>query len=61
MDFAIVREATDTMYDPSQPPYIEHDASVTLMTMFVESFWAKSISAYDLLAGSGVSRTFVGR
>ena len=49
VDVAIVREAVDTMYDPSQPPYIEHEASVALMTAFVESFWAKSISVYDLL------------
>lgn len=49
IEVAVTREATDTMYEPSQPPYCSHDMSVDLMTQYVEKWWGKSVSAYDFL------------
>eukprot|EP01116_Phalansterium_solitarium_P020829 TRINITY_DN6272_c0_g1_i4.p1 TRINITY_DN6272_c0_g1~~TRINITY_DN6272_c0_g1_i4.p1 ORF type:complete len:290 (+),score=68.43 TRINITY_DN6272_c0_g1_i4:35-904(+) len=45
----VCRELVDTMYDPSQVPYVTHEEGTQLMTEFVEKFWAPSVSAYDLL------------
>jgi len=46
---AIVREATDTMYDPTRAPYVTHEQSIDLMTAYIEKFWGVSVSAYDFL------------
>jgi len=45
----IVREAVDTMYDPSLSPYVSHEEGTQLMVEFVEKFWAPSVSAYDFI------------
>ncbi len=49
LNVAVIREATDTMYEPMKPPYVDHETSVIMMTEYIEKFWANSISAYDFL------------
>ena len=46
---AVVRELVDTSYNPADPPYVAHAAGTALQTAYIESFWASSISMYDLL------------
>jgi len=43
------RDGVDAMYNPLMPPYVEHWQGVEMMVKYVESFWAPSMSTYDLL------------
>jgi hypothetical protein len=46
---AIVRELTDVMYTPKDPPYVSHSEGVQLQTEYIEKFLASSVSMYDFL------------
>jgi hypothetical protein len=34
----LVRDLTDTMYNPARPPYVSHEAGTQLVVEFVEKF-----------------------
>jgi len=46
---ALVRDLTDTMYNPAMPPYVSHDDGTRLVVEFIEKFWCPSLSSEDLL------------
>ncbi|XP_065178759.1 uncharacterized protein LOC135809352 [Sycon ciliatum] len=46
---ALIRELVDVMYNPMLSPYVSHAEGTTLMTEFIEKFWAPSMSMYDFL------------
>merc|ERR1712224_171207 len=48
LDTALVRELTDTMYNPMSAPYVTHDEGTRLQIEFIEQFWAPTASMYDL-------------
>lgn len=49
---ALVRDLTDTMYNPAQPPYLSHFAGTRLMTEHVEKYWCPTLTSNVLLGGA---------
>jgi nicotinamidase-related amidase len=46
---ALVRDLTDTMYNPARSPYVSHDEGTRLVVGYIERFWCPSITSADLL------------
>lgn len=46
---ALVRDLTDTMYNPAMPPYVSHDEGTRLVVEFIEKFWCPTILSDELL------------
>lgn len=44
----LLRDATDTMYNPYRPPYVSHEQGTQLMIRYVEQHWCPSIVSSDL-------------
>lgn len=49
VDVALVRDLTDTMYNPARPPYVSHEEGTRLVVEFIEKFWCPSMDSSDLL------------
>jgi len=47
----LVRDLTDTMYNPEKPPYVSHEKGTELVIEHIEKYWCPSISSEDLLQG----------
>ncbi len=45
----LVRDLTDAMYDPRQPPYVSHTRGTELVIEHIEKFWCPSIASEDLM------------
>lgn len=48
----LVRDLTDTMYNPAMPPYVSHFEGTRLMIEHVEKYWCPSIESTALLGGA---------
>ncbi|HUR55707.1 MAG TPA: isochorismatase family protein [Gemmataceae bacterium] len=44
----LVRDLTDAMYDPRQPPHVSHARGTELVVEHIERYWCPSILAADL-------------
>jgi nicotinamidase-related amidase len=49
---ALVRDLTDTMYNPERAPQVSHFAGTRLMVEHVEKYWCPSITSAALLGGA---------
>lgn len=49
---ALVRDLTDTMYDPRQWPYVSHFSGTDLIVSHVERFVCPTVTSADFLGGS---------
>lgn len=49
VNIALVRDLTDTMYNPAMPPYVSHDEGTRLVVEYIEKFWCPSLLSSDLL------------
>lgn len=49
---ALVRDLTDTMYNPAQRPYVSHFEGTRLMVGHVEKYWCPTITSAALLGGA---------
>lgn len=49
VEIALVRDLTDTMYNPARLPYVSHDEGTRLVVGYIERFWCPTISSDDLL------------
>lgn len=47
----LVRDLTDTMYNPAMPPHVTHFAGTQLMVEHVEKYWCPTIASTALLGG----------
>jgi type 1 glutamine amidotransferase/nicotinamidase-related amidase len=47
----LVRDLTDTMYDPKDPPHVSHEKGTELVVEYIEKYWAPSISSRELSEG----------
>ncbi|MCC2684568.1 MAG: isochorismatase hydrolase [Paenibacillaceae bacterium] len=47
---ALIRDLTDAMYDPADPPYVSHEEGTRLVIEYIEKFWCPTISS-EMLAG----------
>jgi hypothetical protein len=45
---ALIRDMTDTMYNPDRPPGVSHFAGTDLVIEHVEKFWCPSFTSTDL-------------
>jgi nicotinamidase-related amidase len=45
----VVRDLTDSMYNPGMPPYVSHDEGTRLVIQHIEKYWCPSIESSDLL------------
>jgi nicotinamidase-related amidase len=45
---ALMRDMTDTMYNPEKPPKVSHFAGTELMIEHVEKYWCPSFTSADL-------------
>jgi len=45
----LVRDLTDAMYNPRQPPYVSHMRGTELVVEYIEKYWCPSILSDDLL------------
>ena len=45
----LVRDLTDTMYNPGRAPYVSHDRGTELVVDHIERYWCPSILSRDLL------------
>jgi len=50
VDVMLVRDLTDSMYNPAMRPYVEHDTGTQLVIGYIEKFWCPTIHSGDLLA-----------
>ncbi len=48
---ALVRDLTDTMYNPAMPPQVSHFEGTRLMVEHVEKYWCPTIASTALLGG----------
>lgn len=47
MPVALVRDLTDALYNPAQPPYVSQEMGTELVIAYIEKFWCPSISSAD--------------
>ncbi|HSI65035.1 MAG TPA: protein-signal peptide and transmembrane prediction [Candidatus Saccharimonadia bacterium] len=48
VDVALVRDMTDTMYNPERPPGVDHFTGTDLVVEHVEKYWCPSFLSTDL-------------
>jgi nicotinamidase-related amidase len=44
----LVRDLTDTMYDPKTPPYVAHEQGTGLVVEHIEKYWCPTMLSADL-------------
>jgi len=49
VEIALVRDLTDTMYNPTRRPYVNHPEGTRLVVEYIEKFWCPSVLSTDLL------------
>jgi nicotinamidase-related amidase len=47
---ALVRDLTDTMYNPRDRPFVAHDKGTELVVEHIEKYWCPSLTSAQLLA-----------
>lgn len=48
VSIALVRDLTDTMYNPAMSPYVSHDEGTRLVIAYIEKFWCPSVLSQDI-------------
>ena len=51
VNIALIRDLTDSIYNPALPPYVSHDEGTQLAVGFIEKYWCPSVHSDDILAG----------
>ena len=54
VDVALLRDLTDTMYNPASLPYVSHDEGTRLVVGYIERFWCPTALSDDVLAADAV-------
>lgn len=49
MNVVLVRDLTDALYDPRQPPHVSHARGTELVVEHIEKYWCPSIESTDLM------------
>lgn len=49
VDVTLIRDLTDTMYNPLKAPYVSHEEGTELVIKFIEAFWCPSMKSDDLI------------
>jgi nicotinamidase-related amidase len=48
---ALMRDLTDTMYNPRMPPKVDHFTGTDLVVEFIEKYWCPSLTSDQVLGG----------
>jgi type 1 glutamine amidotransferase/nicotinamidase-related amidase len=51
MNVALMRDLTDTMYNPKQPPFVSHFSGNDLVFEHIERYWCPTVTSADILGG----------
>jgi nicotinamidase-related amidase len=51
-DVVLVRDLTDTMYNPARSPYVPHEEGTRLVVEFIEAFWCPTVTSEAVLKAS---------
>lgn len=51
----LVRDLTDTMYDPKDRPFVTHNQGTALVVEHIERHWCPSVTSDDLLRACGAT------
>jgi type 1 glutamine amidotransferase/nicotinamidase-related amidase len=51
LNVALVRDLTDTMYNPAKAPFVSHFTGTDLVVEHIEKHWCPTITSADLLGG----------
>ncbi|MEI8378640.1 MAG: PVC-type heme-binding CxxCH protein [Planctomycetota bacterium] len=51
MNVALMRDMTDTMYNPAMKPFVNHFTGNDLIIEHIEKYWCPTITSADLLGG----------
>ena len=49
MNCVLVRDLTDTMYNPAMPPNVPHDDGTELVVQHIENYWAPTLLSEELM------------
>ena len=49
MNAILIRDLTDTMYNPARLPYVNHDEGTRLVVEYIEKFWCPTVYSRDLV------------
>ncbi len=44
----LVRDLTDSMYNPARPPYVSHEEGTRLVIEYIEKFWCPTVLSKDI-------------
>ncbi len=53
MEVTLLRDLTDTMYNPARPPYVSHEEGTRLVVEFIEKFWCPTALSEEVLNSGG--------
>ncbi len=51
LNVVLIRDLTDSMYNPAMPPYVSHQQGTDLVVEHIEQHWCPSITSNQLLGG----------
>jgi putative heme-binding domain-containing protein len=51
MNVALMRDMTDTMYNPEMKPFVSHFTGTDLVVNHIEKFWCPTLTSVDILGG----------
>jgi nicotinamidase-related amidase len=57
---ALVRDLTDTMYNPRKPPYVDHFTGTDLVVGHIEKHWCPTMTSDQLLSDDTAANTASG-
>ena len=52
LNVALMRDLTDTMYNPRRPPHVSHFAGTDLVVAHVEKYWCPTLTSADFVGGA---------
>jgi putative membrane-bound dehydrogenase-like protein len=52
MNVALMRDMTDTMYNPAMRPFVSHFTGNDLIVEHIEKYWCPTVTSADLLGGN---------
>jgi hypothetical protein len=53
MNVLLVRDLTDSLYNPAMPPKVSHDQGTRLMVEHIEKYWCPSTTSEDVISSLG--------
>src|SRR5262249_20657572 len=51
LNVVLMRDMTDTMYNPAKSPFVSHFTGTDLVVEHIEKYWCPSVTSADLLGG----------